>query len=96
MIQPTYKLPSTQNTQLPMVLTTSTQDTEEKELSYFSSQLRTWALEGGRGREREGTGGVKQLILDMRKQASINRDYSLEQLRRGHNGWLVSYQSDRH
>lgn len=75
---------------------TSTQDTEEKELSYFSSQPRTWALEGGRGREREGTGAVKQLILDMRKQASINRDYSLEQLRRWHKGWLASYQSDRH
>lgn len=55
MIQRTCKLPSTQNTQLPMVLTTSTQETEEKELSYFSPQLREGRREGGveRGRGRE-------------------------------------------
>lgn len=63
LIQLTCKLPSTQNTQLPMVLTTSTQETEEKELSYFSPQLREGRR--GKGRKREGTEKIKQLILDM-------------------------------
>lgn len=70
MIQLTCKLPSTQNTQLPMVLTMRTQETEEKKLSYFSPQLEG-GKEGERDREREGTGEIKQLILDTRKQSSI-------------------------